>query len=532
MSRRGLQGRAAELLYGAETGDRYVDMAIDLREWDGMTSILEVGGRWDRQEHDWIGDAATRAIWRVQPAQYEAAYWLRDWLQAYAEGQRMSDFGDVYALICEGGRAAGKSDFGVRALAIFAIAIRQRITWALSPVIEESDELRRVFESLLLPSWYQWLKSEKTWRLWNGSEIQLISGYNPSSLKRGRVDMWLMNEGQRFAKDAYLMARPRLSDTSGLGLITANPPREAKGRWILDFHDQAQAGTLPDVHLIEFDNRKNPTIDWRSLELLKDGFGDRDYRREVLGEFIPIGDTVFYAWSPNRQGNIRPRPEMGCTTRQITRKHLGREFDHVLGVDFQISPHMAALIAEFFHNEEDPADPLMWFTDEAVVEGTEDDLLDLLELKGYHPDSTAVIADASGEWQDAERTKGKGSYDIFRRRGWKFIYTPDRKMKRNPIVIERVQATNARMCSAREGPNGKKYRRMFAVPDLYHWNTAAKSWANRSGVPHKRSEYAHICDAGSYIVWRFFPRKHVKRLIEYRRIERTKSVRERDLGRF
>jgi len=526
MSPRGLQGRAAEILYGAETGDRYVDLAIDLREWDGETSIVKVGGRWDRQEQEWVGQPESVAIWRLQPAQYEAGRWFAKWLRAYIAGERVEGWEDVYSLICEGGRGAGKTDFGVRACAMFAVAVSNRIVWDISPVLEETDELRRVMESVLLPEWYHWLKGDKTWRLWNGSEIQLLSGYKPETLKRGRVDMWLMNEGQRFAKSAYLMARPRLSDTSGLGVITANPPREAKGRWILEFHDAVMGGDLPDVHVIEFDNKLNPAIDWHALEILKESFGEKDYRREVLGEFIPIGDTVFYAWSSMPHGNIRLAPEVGNITRGFTKRHLGREFDHVVNVDFQLSPHMASVFAEAYHDPEEPDDPLTWFVDEAVVEGNEDELVDLWEAKGYDPNRTAIIADASGAWQDAERTKGRGSYDALARRGWKHIYKPDRKSDKNPIIVERVAATNARMC------NSNGVRKMFAVPGLRYWNAAAKNWENRNGTPYRRSDYAHMGDAGSYFVWRFWPRKYGKRKIEYKRVERTKSKREQDLGRF
>jgi hypothetical protein len=294
----------------------------------------------------------------------------------------------------------------------------------------------------------------------------------------------------------------------------------------MEFHDAIQGGDIPDIHLVEFDNRKNPTVDWRSLELLKETFGEKDYRREVMGEFIPIGDIVFYAWSSMPSGNIRPAPEVGNVTEAFTKRHLGRPFANVVNVDFQLSPHMASAFAQFFNNPEDPADPLAWFTDEAVVEGTEDDLVDAWEAKGYDPATTAIIADASGAWQDAERTKGRGSYDILRRRGWVNIYTPDRKSKKNPIIVERVAAANARMC------NSHGVRKLFAVPGLRFVCAAAKNWENRSGTPYRRSDYAHMGDCLSYFVWRFWPRKAAPGKPEYRKVEPKRSGREKDLGRF
>jgi hypothetical protein len=39
--------------------------------------------------------------------------------------------------------------------------------------------------------------------------------------------------------------------------------------------------------------------------------------------------------------------------------------------------------------------------------------------------------------------KGKGSADIFKRCGFPHVVPPDRDMKRNPDVMERIRATNA-----------------------------------------------------------------------------------------
>ena len=37
-----------------------------------------------------------------------------------------------------------------------------------------------------------------------------------------------------------------------------------------------------------------------------------------------------------------------------------------------------------------------------------------------------------------------------------------------------------------------------------------RSWENRNGVPYRRSDYAHLCDAVSYVIYRFFGRPKVK----------------------
>lgn len=518
-----LQGRAHAALSDG-SGDRYLDLCIDLREWDGFTSILEVGGRWDRLERRWDGDAGELVVWRVQPAQYEAAYAFADWFLAYAQGKRPEGQEDVYVHFAAGGRGGGKSDLGVREAVIVAVGMSERIVWCISPTEDETVELQRVIQAITPAPFYRWLKSDLAYTFWNGSRIAMLSGYKPGNLKQGRVDFWLLNEAQRFRKSAYLMVRPRLADTSGLGFIAANPPREEKGQWVMEFHDLAKANKLPGMRLLEFNHRKNPVIDQRSLELLRPEFGEDDYRREILGEMVPVGERVFYAWSDLPEvGNIQPRPDVGNCTGAFTRKRLGREFDQVVSLDFQLAPHNAGVVTEFFANPEDLDDPFSWYTGELLAEGTEHDLCDALDAAGFQPDRTAIVCDASGWWQDDERTKGRASTEVLRQRGWRFLFRPDKLLKKNPPVIERVLATNARFCSS------TGVRRAFSVPENVQLNRAVKLWENRNGAPHKRSDFAHLCDAASYLQWRFFPRRMKTKPFRYEGGARVKSSREEEI---
>ncbi|KKM67322.1 hypothetical protein LCGC14_1472310, partial [marine sediment metagenome] len=58
---------------------------------------------------------------------------------------------------------------------------------------------------------------------------------------------------------------------------------------------------------------------------------------------------------------------------------------------------------------------------------------------------------------------------------------------------------------------------------------ALRRWPNKNGVPHKRSKYAHTSDAVSYLIWRFWPRKLVRKGVSVETIRRKLSQRGRDL---
>lgn len=503
----GITEQSSALLSGGD--DRFVDLRIRMTEAGaGGATILDVGGRWDRSAVTWAGDGDSEIVWRLQPAQYEAAWWFRDWFNAHMADERLAGpDGDVYTLLFLGGRGAGKSDLGVRLGAILGTAIQGSWIWFSAPTDERHYELQQYLRTIIPSSWYHERASQGFFHLWNRTDLRLLSGWDPARLKQGRVDYFLVNEGQEFPFAAYKKIRPRLADTSGLGVIAANPPDSEKGDWILRFHERAKAGKLPGVKLFEFDRRKNFYLDQRALEVLRPEFGDDDYAREIDGEMRPFGDRVFYSWSDVTDvGNIRPVPEIGDVTRQWCRRKLKREHEHVVSLDFQMSPYMAAVEARFFASS-DPNDPFSWFTNALTSEGAEEELSDALYGAGYHPDTTGLICDASGWWQDAERTKGQGSIDILKRCGWKFFYRPDPLMKKNPLVTERMKVANARM-GYTDPETGQVIRRAFSSPELLELNHALKFYKRnpKTGKPvgGKRS---HLCDSATYILWHFWPRR-------------------------
>jgi len=491
---------------GAGRGERFVDLGVELRVEKTNELILRVGGKWDRKQRAYVGNADEYVRLYLVPSQIEAARWFKRWLKGYLTGVHDPDTDRIWAVLFAGGRRGGKSDLAMKCVLCFLVAVagdadRNAIVWAISPVLERTQELQDVIEKSIPSRWYTFNKDLTRYTLLNGSRLWMLSGFKPSGLKRGRVDLVLINEAQEFSEAVYAKVRPATSDTGGLTILTANPPEMAVGQWTLDFYEEAKAGKR-QARLFEFDPRLNPYAVTQSLEDMKSEVDERTYRREILGEWLPIGDKVFYSWSPKY--NILSIPEgLRDVTEAFTRRHLGRSFPDIVGADFQLTPHMAAVryrAYEGFGGTE--VDPILWIVGYFKLDqANEHDLIDAMEEVGLTGEGTCVIADASGEWQDAERTKGRGSYDMFRSRRWRYIYTPDPNAKRNPRVEERVAVANARFCDAAD------VRHVYSEPENVDLNRAIRDWENRNGRPYQRSVYAHLCDAVSYPLYRFYPRK-------------------------
>lgn len=568
MSRSALQRSVERLLeLEQQESQAIVDLAISLRICDvDITGtepryiestdeeLIEVGGRWNRRTKKWeAGDVAGARIVRVPRGgdQEVAARWFAEWLRRAAVGQRgpqWDDFRRVWTVLLEGGRRGGKSYLAVVALIMFAVAVPRRLCWAISPTQEETDELEQSIREHLPKAWYLFrgggAGKPLQFKLANGSRILCLSGHKPRALKRGRVDMALYNEGQNMYRAGWVQLRGAVADTGGLVIITANPPEAEIGRWVEEVHERGRARKIK-AEVFKMTAKTNPFVEVASLEDMADENDDLTYRREVLGEFVPIGDIVFHAWSDSESVLDLPASWVDVTA-DVTKRHLGRAFERVIGMDFQAMPAMVAEVLQFFRDPSDVVDAanpdanlITVVIDEVVVEDAdENDLVDALEGgrsdvmagrvelavvpgrdryvlrrhegEGYSPDTSAVVMDASGFYQDGKHTKHGTSELWLKKRRWRWLYPPDRENNRNPEVVERCKVTNSRLKSATktmtDGTVIVGRRRMFALRHCERTIRAMRSWELRAGVPYRRSPFAHVCDGVSYPVYRFFAR--------------------------
>lgn len=555
----------------ADTPSRqFVDMSLSLRLCDVVDRVpvagsdeelIEIGGRWDRRRKKWSDDAPElQRVIRLHRGQERAARWLVDWFGRRQRGSRRV-WGPkerrIWTLLLLGGRRGGKSHLSCVALVMFAVMFPGARIFAISPTQEETDELEQAIRSLAPKEWYRCrgggTGGALQFKFANGARIICLSGHKPSALKRGRVDFALYNEGQNMTKKGWTQLRGAIADSGGLVLVAANPPDTELGRWIEDIYEGART-QKNHVEVFELSATHNPFVVGESLTDMSADLNDPEaYAREVEGKMVPIGEVVFHQWSDGE--TIRPPPRDFIDVTAIeTKKRLGRAFGYVVGMDFQQTPHMPASIVKLFRDPKspDPAEVIPWLVDEVVCEDAdENDLLDALEAhpiwmpgdgapdtrpddrptyrgwietddKPDDPVHCGVVMDASAWWQDGAHAKGRTSDRVLRARKWTFLYRPQPKnddgteVLRNPDIVERCKATNAML------KNANLRRRMFSCAHNVHTNRAMKRWQNKNGFPHRTSDYAHICDAVSYVIYRLFGRpKKRKTTLEYRSTGRS-----------
>lgn len=526
--------------------------------------LLAAGGLWNRRLHDWEGDVdacADAVVLRVHPGQIAATEWWAKWLGAHAyrrENPPVLELDDtpedfdpdeiradvavnpltVYSALLSGGRRGGKTFWaGTVAVISYALQFPDSIIWALSPARgaddTKPDEIRRYVAPNLSPSWIRRQTIATGWELLNGSQIMLKSGNanaDPDAIKEGKANLVWMNEAQKMKQRVYVVARGAISDQSGMVLMCANPPVEAKDQqWVADVAAETDSGKRDTVHL-PFDPLENPHIDRRALLTLKAEVDERTFDVEVRGLFRAPADAVAYNWSrvdneksaprpiPIPGGGHRPCPRTGLvdvTSEYLRSIDLYDNITNLVGMDFQVHPHMGGPVYRLFcYPGQIPNhdNVIMWGVDEIVLEGDEAAWSVAAKERGYVPLVTLIVGDGTGEYQHSRRRatdqpppdwKGRGSFDILRGEGWLNIVRPDPKIHRNnPHVVDRVRALTSLILTA-----DKKRRRLFLDPERCPKTCKSiREWPTVNGKPSRSHEAAHLGDGASYPICRLFPR--------------------------
>jgi hypothetical protein len=520
---------------GVPQDERYVDLQIDWVRYKSGTPIARFGGLWDRVHKRFGGHAPKSRVIEVHAQQISAIQIFDKWMDGHLRGNEPisdrvreiiqgdieldADTGDLLGLselFLSGGRRSGKTTIMEGILASYSVAVPGSIVWTVVPSEAFHVEPKEVLEAFMPMGWYEYNGwPQFTFYLINGSQHVIRSGHKASLLKKGKANLVGLNEAQQLSEASYRNARGATVDDGGFTISALNPPTVGDiGTWTADAVEQIEKGDRPGAEHIFVDPMDNPHIDIRKLLAMRSGMTAHDWETQIRGRFLSLPDVVLYAWS--RAVNERPTPDFGRITNEFLTAHEGdrAKWDKLVVVDVQGYPWIAAGVFDIYRDPRDPHNPkagLLWMVDEvALAQADELDVCEELKRRGYNGDRTLVIMDASCAWQQMQRDhlsqrpdfKGKGSMDMFRKGGFPHVVPPDRAMRSNPDVLERIRCTNATIkpmdeiagmfIDDRKCPNGVE---------------SARKWRMKKGRPHRRENAAHFGDVLGYVCWRFFPRR-------------------------
>lgn len=521
-----------------------INLQLDFRRYKSGTPVARFGGLWNTETAAWEGDAPRSRVIEVHANQIEAVElvdrWLADHLRGGREGlhERIREMieGNIEIdaenahilglseLMFSGGRRAGKTAIMESLLTALAVAIERSTVWTVTPAESKHTEPVETLMEIMPIDWYHYNAwPQYTFYMANGSKHRMLSGHVPGNLKQGKALAVGFNEAQQIKAAAYMTGRGATVDQGGFSMIAANPPIAGDiGTWVLDAAVQCENDERFGAQHFFFDPLLNPHIDPSKLLALKSSMAAHDWETQVRGRMLQLPDHVLYEWS--RSENERRPPDIGKCTREFLTAHEGDRayWDHLIVFDVQSYPFVAVLVFDIYRDPAAPHDPkagILWGVEEvALVQGDEVDACQELRRRGIRGDRSLVVMDASCAWQQAVREKinqrplyvGKGSMDIVRKCGFPHVVPPDRKMKGNPDVFDRIRCTNALVKSA-DGRRG-----LYLSPKCPTAIESARRWRMaKTGKPDRRGDAAHFGDVLGYAGWRFFPRRgSASRLLE------------------
>ena len=496
---------------------RYVDLAV---AWEAKSrpgeTLAYFGGQWDQVEQRYTGKDPDRcAVIKFNESQLELVQWAAWYAQERAAG-RPRDFINLFGI---GDRGAGKTYAAVAILGTLQVEFPYlgsdpSIAWAVSRSHADRSEVDRTFQQLFPSSWYvyhEWPHHAYRWV--TGAQLFNASADSVEGLRaKGRVDFLLINEAGIVGRTIPFNSTPRIKDRGGLAILTANPPQTLKGQWILDLAEKAEQakekGRSFHTRFVRMLSEGNADIDHETGDLVADYLYDLDPRAakaDVEGLLVPIGDRAYFRF--RKKEHLRDAPQLGDITREFTQRRLGRSFDYVGGVDFQGTPHHAAVICKIFGTL---SEPIVWVVDEFVAEeSTEDDLLDMVDERGYTPESLLWVGDASGQWQDGKHSKnGRDSFKVFQSRRWRIVPPAAKKSdkgehSKNPPVEKRVGLVNKLLGDPTKGLPVRLHVEHACTKIAEALKECPWVKARYGGKP--TGYYSHLSDALGYVIWWAFP---------------------------
>lgn len=378
------------------------------------------------------------------------------------------------------GRRSGKTYLAIREICYNARLPNQNIFYLTASYRQAKMIAWKLLKERLLDlRWVQKInESELSITLKNGSTISLKGSENIDALRGVSLSYAVIDECAEVDPELFqTIIRPALADQRGGCLFITTP--KGKSNWTYDLYNMQD--DLPNEWKSwTFTTLEAGFVEPEEIEQARAEMSLKQFKQEFEASFETTESRI--AWAFDREHNIK---ELENPDTRIL---------HV-GGDFNIAPITACI---FVQDNQD-----LYCIDEIqMYNSNTQEMAD--ELRTRYPNSKIFFyPDPSGS---ARKTSANGMTDHTILQNAGFVVKAPR---RHDAVRDRINATNARFCSA----DGE--RRLFISKTCKYTIESLEKYNFREGtqVPDKggKQDYSHQFDALSYCVAYMFP---LKRYVE------------------
>jgi PBSX family phage terminase large subunit len=387
--------------------------------------------------------------------------------------QQVADSKKRFKLVTAG-RRWGKTFLSIREIAYQAREPNKLIWYVTSSYRAAKMIVWKELKNRLLD--LRWVdkinESELSVTLKNGSQICLKGAENAQQLRGVSLSYCVIDEAAQVHPDVWMeVIRPALADQMGGALFITTPL--GRGNWTYELFQQARQ--MPDLwDAFQFTTYQGGFVTQAEIDSAKQDMSERQFRQEFLATWEDAASRI--AWAFDRELNIKDLESYSTAVLEV-------------GMDFNVSPICATIMVR--HKDD------LYVIDEIQMHNSNTQELATELKQRYAHSRITVYPDPSG---NARKTSANGLTDhtILTNAGFTV-----RAPRRHDAVRDRINATNARFCSA-DGVRhlfiSKKVKYVIDSLEKYTYKESTQQ-------PDKDSGHDHMFDALSYAVAYMFPLK-------------------------
>jgi hypothetical protein len=387
-----------------------------------------------------------------------------------------------FVFICAG-RRGGKT-FLVRVLLMIASQRPNQNVWYIAPTYRMAKRLMWETLKQAVPVSLRSAKNETelTITLINGSKISLFGADNPDGLVGDGIDCCIIDEAA-LIKSLHAVydrsIRPALADRQGK-LIMTSTPRGFNYFWELCcdcFNFPAHFPVKPDrkisnkSYFIGYTTAEGGQVPEEELADARSRMDARLYRQEFDASFEKPGDLVYENFSIANIDEVEIDPSK----------------DLHIGMDFNVNP-MSACVGQIDGER-------LALSDEITITNGNTEIM-CQEIKRRYPNHRiTVYPDPSGKARKTSAPVGVTDFSIIQSYGFGLVAP-----KAAPLVVDRVNAVNAMLCSADDKRRiivGSHCRTIIA-------GMQSQQFKEGTRIPDKGQGFDHMNDCVGYLVWMRF----------------------------
>lgn len=349
-------------------------------------------------------------------------------------------------IVASWGRQSGKTSCAINFTLDKAWTRPGTKYWIVEPTKQQA---RRTYRRLVSMLWINkdiMIKNNKTElriKFINHSEIMFVSGEVYQNLRGETLDGVVLDEVRELPHDLWpLVIRPMLATTNGWALFISTPNGFD---YFYDLATLAQADTSKEKTWSFFaaPSTGNPLFTQQEFEESKKQMSDKQFRQEILAEFLDLTKGKTYVYS-----SLNKRTETPFATTDPM-KQVVPYSPVILGLDFNVDPMAWTLLQT--NNDS-------WYAfDELFVRNTNTqevtkaliEKLHLLKARNLLKGDPQIIicGDATGESRKTSATETDYAIitSALKQNGFTFSNITPRS---NPAIKSRINNMNAKLCAA------------------------------------------------------------------------------------